>query len=133
MCHSVSSWQKKELLHPDRIEDILIATMLGISRAFYNVSSAATWCFFPTGTRTLDTHYPRLRTEPKHFTVPPKWVPFSTKVAYRLFEGKKIFAYAKDYNVSGVPDGFRVEVVVSRAEAMAVKTSMEVEGEWLKD
>jgi hypothetical protein len=111
-----------------------IATKLGIFRAFCSVSSAATWCFFPIGTRTSDAHYPRTRTEPEHFTVPPKWIPFSTKVAYRLFEAKKIFAYTKDHNVSGVSDvsdGFRVEMVVSGAEVMAIKTSMEVEGEWL--
>jgi hypothetical protein len=61
----------------------------------FNISSASTWCFFPIGTRTLDAHDPSTRTEPEHFTVPPKWVPFPTKVAYRLFEVKKIFDYKR--------------------------------------
>jgi hypothetical protein len=108
-----------------------IATKLGISRAFFSIFNASTWCFFPIGTRTSDAHDPGTRTEPEHFTVPPKWVPFPTKVAYHLFEAKKIFDDRGD-NASGVSDWFRVEMVVSGTEAMVVKTSMEVEGKWLK-
>ncbi|KAE8010489.1 hypothetical protein FH972_006857 [Carpinus fangiana] len=106
-----------------------IATKLGISRAFVSIFSASTWCFFNPCPRS---HDPSTRTEPEHFTVPPKWVPFPTKVAYRLFEAKKIFDNHKEDNASGVSDFFRLEMVLPGIEAWAVKTCMEVEGEWLK-
>jgi len=50
---------------------------------------------------------------------------------YWLFEAKKIFDNLED-NASSVSDWFRVEMLVSGTEAMVVKTSMEVKGEWLK-
>ncbi|XP_062143773.1 putative UDP-rhamnose:rhamnosyltransferase 1 [Alnus glutinosa] len=109
-----------------------IATKLGISRAFFSIFNASTWCFLrPPGSRTSDAEDLSTRTEPEHFTVPPKWVPFPTKIAFRLFEAKKILDNLED-NASGVSDWFRVEMVVSGIEAMVFKTSMEVEGEWLK-
>ncbi|XP_062175040.1 putative UDP-rhamnose:rhamnosyltransferase 1 [Alnus glutinosa] len=101
-----------------------IATKLGISPAFFSIFKASTLCFFgPLKSST--------RTEPEHFTVPPKWVPFPTKIAFQLFEAKKIFDNL-EVNDSGVSDMFRLEMVVSGTEALAVKTSMEIEGEWLK-
>jgi hypothetical protein len=106
-----------------------IAAKLGISRAFFSIFSAATWCFFNPCPRS---HDPSARTEPEHFTVPPKWVPFPTKLAYRLFEAKKIFENLKEHNASGVSDWFRVEMAISGTEAWAVKTCTEIEGEWLK-
>jgi hypothetical protein len=109
-----------------------IATKLGISRAFFSIFNASTWCFLgPPGSRISDAEDPSTRTEPEHFTAPPKWVPFPTKIAFRLFEAKKILHNLED-TASGVSDWFRVETVVSSTEAMVLKTSMEVEGEWLK-
>ncbi|KAE8010490.1 hypothetical protein FH972_006858 [Carpinus fangiana] len=111
-----------------------IATKLGISRALFSIFNASTWCFLkPPGSRTSsrDAQDPSTRTEPEHFTVPPKWVPFPTKIAYRLFEAKKIFDNIED-NASGVSDWFRVEMAISGTKALVLKTSMEVEGEWLK-
>ena len=48
-----------------------------------------------------------------------------------MFEAKKIFDNIED-NASGVSDWFRVEMAISGTEALVVRTSMEVEGEWLK-
>jgi len=101
-----------------------IATKLGISPAFFSIIKASSLCFLgPSKSST--------RTEPEHFTVPPKWVPFPTKIAFRFFEAKKIFDHL-EVNDSGVSDAFRLEMVLSGTEALAVKTNMEVEGEWLK-
>ncbi|XP_062144910.1 putative UDP-rhamnose:rhamnosyltransferase 1 [Alnus glutinosa] len=101
-----------------------IATKLGISPAFFSIIKASSLCFLgPSKSST--------RTEPEHFTVPPKWVPFPTKIAFRFFEAKKIFDH-HEVNDSGVSDVFRLEMVLSGTEALAIKTSMEVEGEWLK-
>ncbi|XP_059437844.1 putative UDP-rhamnose:rhamnosyltransferase 1 [Corylus avellana] len=103
-----------------------IASRLGISLAFFSIFNASTWCFLKritTGSR---------RMKPEDLTVPPKWVPFPTKIAYRFFEAKKIFDSIFEDNTSGVSDWFRIETVTSATEAFAIKTSTEVEGEWLK-
>ncbi|KAK9285168.1 hypothetical protein L1049_024354 [Liquidambar formosana] len=70
------------------------------------------------------------RTEPEHFTVPPKWVPFHTEVALRLYEAKKLFNMLEE-NVSGVSDWFRFKSAVMNSDVFALRSSFEVEGEWL--
>ncbi|XP_059453952.1 putative UDP-rhamnose:rhamnosyltransferase 1 [Corylus avellana] len=107
-----------------------IATKLGISRAFFSIFKASSLCFFgPSKSSVTEAHEPR--TEPKDFTVPPKWVPFPTKIAYRLFEAKKIFESFEE-NASGVSDWFRLLTIYLGADALAVKTCTEIEGEWMK-
>lgn len=102
-----------------------IATKLGISRVFFSIFNAFTWC-------VLKPPSPSDAQEPENFTVPPKWVPFPTSIAFRFFEAKKIFESFEDNNASGVSDSFRHESVILGAKALAFKTCIEVEGEWLK-
>jgi hypothetical protein len=107
-----------------------IATKLGISRAFFSIFNASFLCNLgPSKPSVTDAYEPR--TEPKHFTVPPKWVPFPTKIAYRLFEAKKIFESFEE-NASGVSDWVRLLTIYLGADALAVKTCTEIEGEWMK-
>jgi hypothetical protein len=106
-----------------------IATKLGISRAVFSIFNASSLCFFGAIKLSItDVQDPR--SEPDHFTVPPKWVPFPTKIAFRLFEAKKIFDNYEE-NDSGVSDWFRFMTVILGTEALAVKTCREVEGEWV--
>ncbi|KAK4541128.1 hypothetical protein RGQ29_031797 [Quercus rubra] len=107
-----------------------IASKLGISRAFFSIFNASTLCFLgPTKSSVIEAHEPR--SEPNHFVVPPKWVPFHTKVAFRYFEAKQIFDLFEE-NDSGNSDWFRYMKVLSGIDALAVKTCVEVEGEWVK-
>lgn len=107
-----------------------IATKLRISMAFFSIFNASSFSFFvPTKLSITEVQEPR--SEPEHFIVPPKWVPFPSKIAFRLFEEKKLFDYY-DENASGVSDMFRIMTVMSGTQAFAVKTCMEVEGEWVK-
>jgi hypothetical protein len=107
-----------------------IAFKLGISRAFFSIFKASSLCIFgPSKSSVTEAHEPR--TEPKHFTVTPKWVPFPTKIAYRLFEAKKIFESFGE-NASGVSDWFRVLTIYLGSDALAVKTCTEIEGEWME-
>ncbi|KAE8010504.1 hypothetical protein FH972_006871 [Carpinus fangiana] len=110
-----------------------IATRLGISLAFFSIFNASTWCFLKptTGSRTSDDHDPSTRMKPEDLTAPPKCAPFKTKIAFRFYEAKKLLDSLED-NTSGVSDWFRLETVLSGTKAFAIKTSMEVEGEWLK-
>ncbi|KAG2694376.1 hypothetical protein I3760_08G141100 [Carya illinoinensis] len=104
-----------------------IAAKLGIPRVFFSVIRAASLYFF--GPLNFSKGY--ARTEPEHFAVTPKWVPFPSKIAFRIFEAKKILD-GFDENASGVADWFRFITVASGAEAVATKTCMEIEAEWLK-
>ena len=107
-----------------------IATELRVSMAFFSIFNASSLSFFVPTTLSI-TEVQEPRSEPEHFIVPPKWVPFPSKIAFRLFEAKKVFDYY-DENASGVSDMFRIMTVMSGTQAFAVKTCMEVEGEWVK-
>ncbi|KAB1201894.1 putative UDP-rhamnose:rhamnosyltransferase 1 [Morella rubra] len=111
-----------------------IATKLGIRRVFFSVFNASFLCFVgPSNSSTTDAVDPTsTRTETDHFIVPPKWVPFPTKIAPRLFEAKKLIGNHMEENASGVSDISRYMQAVEGAGALAVKTCSEVEGEWLK-
>ncbi|XP_004289520.1 PREDICTED: putative UDP-rhamnose:rhamnosyltransferase 1-like [Fragaria vesca subsp. vesca] len=70
-----------------------IAIELGISRAFFNISNAATQCFFGPTSPDLISRYGH-RTQPEDLTGLPVWIPFPSKIAYRLFEAKRLFNIA---------------------------------------
>ena len=106
-----------------------IATKLRISMAFFSIFNASSFSFFgPTKPSITEVQEPR--SEPEHFTVSPKWVPFPSKIAFRLFEAKKIFENYEE-NASGVSDWFRLATVMSGTQVFAVKTCMEIEDEWV--
>uniref|UniRef100_A0A2N9G9L1 Glycosyltransferase n=1 Tax=Fagus sylvatica TaxID=28930 RepID=A0A2N9G9L1_FAGSY len=104
-----------------------ITTKLGISTAYFCIFNASSICFLGPITDEAQAQ----RSEPKHFIVPPTWVPFPTKIAFRLFEANKIFDIFEE-NASGVSDLFRLKTLLSGAEFMAIKTCMELEDEWVK-
>ncbi|KAB2597539.1 UDP-rhamnose:rhamnosyltransferase 1 [Pyrus ussuriensis x Pyrus communis] len=83
-----------------------IASNLGIRRAHLSLFNAFSVCFFGP-------------TVPDHFTVPPEWVPFPSKLYYRPFEAKKMFG-RKQENASGITDWDRM-----------ASTIQEIEGDWL--
>ncbi|KAG6621017.1 hypothetical protein I3843_08G136000 [Carya illinoinensis] len=105
-----------------------IATKLGIPRVFFSIFRASSLCFFGPLKGNTDT---TARTEPEQFTVPPKWVPFPSKMVFRVFEAKKLLDNF-DENASGVSDWARLVSAASGAEAVAIKTCVEIESEWLK-
>ncbi|KAG6700995.1 hypothetical protein I3843_08G135700 [Carya illinoinensis] len=117
-----------------------IAARLGISQAFFCVSSSSSLCFagppqklpLSASSKTTNEPDPNARTKLEHFIVPPKWVPFPTKVAYRLYEAKKMFEIQAGMTDSGAGDMlFRFMTMYSSTDVVAIKTCMEVEAEWL--
>ncbi|KAL0291625.1 UNVERIFIED_CONTAM: putative UDP-rhamnose:rhamnosyltransferase 1 [Sesamum calycinum] len=63
-----------------------VAARLGISRAFFLIINAWFLAFYGAADTLISgSDY---RTKPEDFTVPPKWVKFETKVAYRRFEAE---------------------------------------------
>ncbi|KAG2694370.1 hypothetical protein I3760_08G140500 [Carya illinoinensis] len=114
-----------------------IAARLGISRAFFSVFNASFMCFFgppklllSASLQTTDEPDSSTRTELEHFLVPPRWIPFPSKIVYRPYEAKKLFENT-EVNASGVSDLFRFMTVCLGTEVFAIKTCIEVEAEWL--
>lgn len=95
-----------------------IASNLGISRAMFGGFNTYTACAF--GPRTLL----------EHFTVPPEWVPFPSKLFFRLFEAKKLFD-ALEPNASGISDWFRMKSAVQGSQVCLFRSCREIEGGWL--
>ncbi|KAJ6325024.1 hypothetical protein OIU76_012166 [Salix suchowensis] len=82
-----------------------ITAKLGISGVLFSIFSAWTISFAgPSCPAMLNGDDPR--TEPQHFTVPPEWVTFPSKVAFRIHEAKRFFDHI-EVNSSGVTDLFR--------------------------
>ncbi|KAK4417007.1 putative UDP-rhamnose:rhamnosyltransferase 1 [Sesamum alatum] len=92
-----------------------VAAGLGISRAFFlNINACGS----------------NDRTKPEDFTVPPKWVKFETKVAYRRYEADWIFG-AGPGNKTGFSDFYRLGKVIVGCEAILARHCYEFEPAWL--
>lgn len=61
-----------------------IAGKLGISCAFFSTFNAWSSVFFGPAKDIIDGNVQR--TKPEDFTVPPKWIPFPSNIAFRLYE-----------------------------------------------
>ncbi|XAR71129.1 Soyasaponin III rhamnosyltransferase [Bertholletia excelsa] len=68
------------------------------------------------------------RSKPEDFTVPPKWIPFPSSLAFRLFEIKRIF----DELARNISSMYRLGGSIEGCDAVAVRSSYEFEPEWLK-
>ncbi|KAI6694963.1 hypothetical protein NL676_022673 [Syzygium grande] len=104
-----------------------IASRLGIRSVSFAIYNAASLGF---GGPTWASKGGDYRKTPEDFTVPPKWVPFPTKVAFRQFEIKKIFDVVTG-NASGVTDLYRMGAGQECCDMIALRSSYEVEPEWL--
>lgn len=101
-----------------------IAKKLGIMRGFFSIGNAWTMSFFASSLNIAD-----YRTKPEDFTVPPKWIPFHSNLAYRHFEARKLFEKVQNAFKSS---GFNVDTVVSGCDVFALRSCMEFETNWLK-
>ncbi|EEF28861.1 UDP-glucosyltransferase, putative [Ricinus communis] len=102
-----------------------LANSLGISHAFFGIFLGATMGVIVKPASLTDD-----RTKPEQFTVPPKWVNFPTKVAYKLFEILRIFESVEG-DASGVSDLSRAAEVLKGCEIIAIRSCIEFEPEWL--
>ncbi|XP_057497131.1 UDP-glycosyltransferase 91A1-like [Actinidia eriantha] len=107
-----------------------IADKLGISTAYFSIFIASSLCFLGP-TEILLGRRDDERTKPDDFTVPPKWIPFETTVAFKLFEIKRIFddVTGDDENI---PAMYRMGVVIEGCDLLLVRSSFEFEPQWLK-
>ncbi|KAJ4825327.1 hypothetical protein Tsubulata_002661 [Turnera subulata] len=122
-----------ETSHPDWIlYDFLpywlpeLASRLGISNGFFSIFIAAMVAY------VKPPYLVEYRTTPEDFTVPPKWIPFPTTVAFRLFEALKLFNHSVSAEESHVTDVYRLEKVLKGCDMIAVRGCKEFEPEWLQ-
>ncbi|GMH05373.1 hypothetical protein Nepgr_007213 [Nepenthes gracilis] len=102
-----------------------IAAQIGASSAYFAVFSAATLAYFGPPNVLLNGG---IRRRPEDYTVSPSWVHFESNIAYRLHEVKKFFQREK----SDSADGRRFAGSISGSDFIAVRTSPELESEWIK-
>ncbi|KAF2302561.1 hypothetical protein GH714_037765 [Hevea brasiliensis] len=84
-----------------------ILANLGISGVFYSMYGAWTLSFFGSSSSAM-INGEDPRTGPEDFTVPPEWIPFPSKIAFRLHEAKQAFRNHFEVNDSGFSDVFRL-------------------------
>ncbi|PIM96975.1 UDP-glucuronosyl and UDP-glucosyl transferase [Handroanthus impetiginosus] len=105
-----------------------IAARLGISRAFFCIMNAWFLAFLGPTNAIISGSDDRIK--PEDFMVPPKWVKFETKVAYRRFEADWIVGSSQNED-SGFSDFYRVGKVMFEAEVILPRHCYEFEPDWL--
>ncbi|CDP01582.1 unnamed protein product [Coffea canephora] len=107
-----------------------IAAKLNISKSFFCIFSAASMAFF---VRSVDAMIAGTdpRTKVEDFTVPPKWIPFESKLAFKLYESRWV-VQGQNLEGSGVSDSYRVGSAIKDADVTLIRYCPEFEGQWLK-
>ncbi|KAL3355307.1 hypothetical protein AABB24_019400 [Solanum stoloniferum] len=108
-----------------------ISAKLGISRIFYSIFNAWFISFHGSFENMINTNNCTSPPKLEDFLVPPKWIPFETKAAYRLHEARWMVGSSQK-NVSGVSDVYRCGVTIRGSDAIIVRHCHEFEGQWLK-
>ncbi|KAJ0097821.1 hypothetical protein Patl1_28346 [Pistacia atlantica] len=68
---------------------------------------------------------------PEDYTRQPKWVPFPTTVAFRLFEARRVF-HAITGDESNVSDFYRIGETLRSCDIIAIRSCVDFGPEWLK-
>nr|QPG43060.1 URT [Rehmannia glutinosa] len=111
-----------------------IAQELNIPIITNYITTASTAVFFWTPEFLIgDKGQKQARPLPKDLTVPPDWVNFPSQVACRNnHEAINMHSVLFSKNATGVPDGARLARLVEGSQAVAIRTCLEFEGDYLK-
>uniref|UniRef100_A0A1J3J307 UDP-glycosyltransferase 91A1 n=1 Tax=Noccaea caerulescens TaxID=107243 RepID=A0A1J3J307_NOCCA len=104
-----------------------ISRRLGCKTGFFSAFTAASLGILkPPG-------YEEYRTSPEDFLTPPKWVPFETPLAFKLFECRNIFKGIMAETTEGnIPDFDRFTGVINGCDVLAIRSCYEYEAKWLE-
>ncbi|PIN03820.1 UDP-glucuronosyl and UDP-glucosyl transferase [Handroanthus impetiginosus] len=105
-----------------------IAARLRISRAVFWIGNA--WFLAFVGPTNAIISGSDDRTKPEDFMVPPKWIKFETKLAYRRYEADWIVGASQNED-SGSSDFYRLGKVIFESEAILLRHCCEFEPDWL--
>ncbi|XP_042500485.1 putative UDP-rhamnose:rhamnosyltransferase 1 [Macadamia integrifolia] len=106
-----------------------IAAKHGVPCAYFSIFIASTLAFF--GSPWLRMAGEDTRTDPEHFTVPPKWFPSHSNLAFRLYEILKVSESLSE-NASGVSDMDRFDSAILGSTFVVVRSCEEFEGDSLR-
>ncbi|XP_077215773.1 UDP-glycosyltransferase 91C1-like [Tasmannia lanceolata] len=107
-----------------------IADKFGVSCVFFSTFNAAMLAFMGPLSMWLDVE--TRRTLPEHFTVPPKWIPFPSTVAYRLHELERFMQTDNNASSSSVSDAQRIGLIVQECQFIAIRSCTELEPDYLR-
>ncbi|PIA52265.1 hypothetical protein AQUCO_01000260v1 [Aquilegia coerulea] len=108
-----------------------IATKLGIPSVFFCIFNASSLTYFgPPSVFLGGGPYEGTYTNPKDFTVRPKWIPFDNNFVLRPYELTRLIKSAQE-NVTGCTDGSRFASVTKGSDVVAIRTCPEIESEYL--
>ncbi|XP_051140234.1 putative UDP-rhamnose:rhamnosyltransferase 1 [Andrographis paniculata] len=101
---------------------------LGISSAFFFIINAWFLSFFGAAEDLVSgSDY---RTRPEDFMVPPRWIKFDTRLAYRRFEANWAVGTGQN-DESGLSDHYRVGKTIIGGDAILIRHCHEFEPDWL--
>ncbi|KAI3747564.1 hypothetical protein L6452_10059 [Arctium lappa] len=107
-----------------------VAAGLGISRAFFSIVNPWFLAFMGRSTEDLINGSDDRKTV-EDFMVPPKWVPFPTKVCYHKHEANWILDSSSSLNSSGVSDLYRTGLIFQGSDCVFIRYCNEFEPQWL--
>ncbi|KAJ8543987.1 hypothetical protein K7X08_025605 [Anisodus acutangulus] len=107
-----------------------IAKKFNIPTGFFSIYIAA-FLGFAGPVPGLNNDYV-IRNTPEEYTVPPKWVPFETTVAWKLFEVSRIFDATMIGDEENMSDTTRFYKSIGTCDFLLVRSCSEFEPEWLK-
>ncbi|KAJ4972064.1 hypothetical protein NE237_005163 [Protea cynaroides] len=105
-----------------------IAIKVGVPSAFFSIFNASFSAFWDSPWDQMTGE--DARTEPEQFTVPPKWIPSPSNLAFRLYEILKMF-HSLSQNASGVSDMQRLYSSVRGSKFVVIRSCEEFEGDYL--
>lgn len=108
-----------------------IAKEYGIPLIHLSIFSGATRAFMGHPGNFVGDGQKRFRRSPESLTSPPEWITFPSSVAFRSYEAKNMYPAMYGENASGIRDGERVAKTVSGCQAIAVRSCIEFEGEYI--
>ncbi|KAM7515811.1 hypothetical protein LguiA_005394 [Lonicera macranthoides] len=106
-----------------------IASKFNVCSGFFSIFIAA-FCGFCGSSEALLSGSGR--STPEDFTVPPRWVPFETTVAFKMFEILRLFGHTIEGDADNVSDAYRTGLTLEGCDVMLVRSCYELESDWLK-
>ncbi|KAJ0040248.1 hypothetical protein Pint_27711 [Pistacia integerrima] len=107
-----------------------IARQLDIPHGFFSIFTAAVLGYLGPPSALINRADHDLNT-PEDYTRQPKWVPFPTTVAFRLFEARRVF-HVITGDESNVSDFYRIGETLRSCDIIAIRSCVDFGPEWLR-
>lgn len=109
-----------------------ISQDLNIPLIFYTMFSCSSSVFFGSPEFLTGEGQKKFRSSPESMTVPPHWVDFPSKVAYRIQEATGAQYGFYGMNATGISDSSRLARVIGASRVLAIRSCPEFEASYLR-